>query len=280
MSVIAYENSKGTNIILNSGHYFCSEQTLRSFKWNYTYNVLPSNRGGSVSSFYKGENGISWTIAIFGENTEIQDYVDALANLFEYDVRVRTPGKLWIDNQYINVYVTEGQIMHMAFNKTQVVKSYTILPTNPFWCTEEKVSFTIGSGKSSSEGVKRYNNRYPYKYGTGYSSQTIYNTSEVWDTPAVITIYGAVNNPEIQIAGHRYKVNVQVLANERIIINQIDKTIYKIGSSGTKTNIFHYRDRENDIFQYIPAGAANVVYSGDFGFDVTLMHQRSEPYWT
>lgn len=281
MSRIAYENSNGEVIDLNSGNFLCDEKTLRTFKWDYTFNPLPSDRGASVDSFYRGENTFELSLIAWSESYEhTAQLLNNLSNAIEYDVRMRTAGKLWLDNYYIECYIVGGSVNKYFRNKSACSKRYTVLPVGMYWCYETKTNFPIGSGVQTSQGIKKYNLRYPYKYGIGYSSQTIYNDSEKWETPSIITIYGPITNPSLLIAGNVYAVYTTIGSNERIVIDQKMKKIYKIGPTGTKSNLYPYRDKTHNIFEYIPSGNVDVVYSGDFGFDITLIHQRSEPIWT
>lgn len=277
---IAYENSRGEVVELNTGHFRCSEQVLKSFTWGYTFNTLPANRGGAVEAFYRDKRTLTFKVLCYGDTKEqTAELLNHFANVIEYDVRVNEAGRLWLGEQYLKCYFVAGQVTKSSNNRCICVKDFTILPTAAFWCTERTTSFTIGSGMQSSAGIKKYNNRYPYKYGAGYAAQTLYNDSESWETPAVITFYGPATNPSIRIAGNIYAFTAVIATNERVIIDQQAKRLYKVSATGVVTNMYPYRDKEHDIFKLIPAGSVDVVYSGDFGFDITLIHQRSEPYW-
>ena len=64
-----------------------------------------------------------------------------------------------------------------------------------------------------------------------------------------------------------------------VIVMETIKKIYKIGTTGGRSNLFNVRDRTNDIFKPAPVGMVPVLYNGDYSFDITLIHQRSEPLW-
>src|SRR5699024_10797764 len=136
-----------------------------------------------------------------------------------------------------------------------------------------------GGATSASPDAKRYNGRYPCKYGTGYSQTTLDNTVGSWETPMIITIYGEAVNPSLSIGGNQYTLNTTLAANERAMIDQHHKKIYKIGTTGIETNIFNTRDKSTDIFKFAPVGMVSVLYNGDYSLDITLIHQRSEPLW-
>ena len=108
---------------------------------------------------------------------------------------------------------------------------------------------------------------------------TLDNTVGSWETPMILTIYGPAVNPTLSIGGNTYKLNTTLAANERAIIDQLHKKIYKIGTTGGRSNLFNVRDKTNDIFRPAPVGMVPVLYNGDYSFDITLVHQRSEPLW-
>ena len=81
-------------------------------------------------------------------------------------------------------------------------------------------------------------------------------------------------------SGSIYALNVSIAKNERIVVDQLHKKIYKVGTTGIKTNLYNERDKTHDIFKPAPVGMVPVLYSGSYAFDVTLVHQRSEPLWT
>jgi hypothetical protein len=278
--MIKYQNSKGEAIRLDAEGFYADEGTLRSFVWEYNYTPFPDGSGGAVSRFTRNEMTRTFTVSAHAYSSEqLMALLNRLHNITEYDIRERTPGKLWIDNQYIVCYLISSEITSKSRRVHFVTKELNILPTIPFWCMEETKNFLIGGNSTVSSDAKRYNGRYPTRYGTGYSQAMLDNTVGNWQTPMIITIYGAAVDPSINIGSHLYTLNTTLQANERAVIDQLNKKIYKIGTTGLKTNLFNSRDKTTYIFQYAPVGMVPVFYNGDYSFDITLVHQRSEPLW-
>lgn len=124
---------------------------------------------------------------------------------------------------------------------------------------------------------------YPYEYDLEYGVQTGGRniTNDTFTGNAFrILIYGAVINPTITIGGHAYTVNGAVGEGETLTIDSMTKTITLTTANGTKINYFDKRDRQNYIFQPIQPGQNAVTWSGDFGFELTVIEERSEPKWT
>lgn len=277
--MIQYENSTGETIRLDRGGFYANEGSLRAFSWDYTYSGYPDGSGGSVSLFSRHEKTKEFTVSAHAPTrSEIDALLNRLHNITEHDIRNYEPGKLWLNSQYISCYVVASDIETKSKHMIFVTKKLTVLPVIPFWCIEDTAHFKAG-GVETAEDAKRYNGRYPYKYGTGYGQTTLYNTVSSWETPMNITIYGPAVNPSIIIGGNTYALNATIASYERAVIDQIHKKIYKIGSTGEKTNIFNLRDKSSDIFKYAPAGEVPVLYNGEFSMDITLIHQRSEPLW-
>lgn len=278
--MIQYENSAGEKIRLDRGGFFCDEGTLRSFVWDYNYSGYPDGSGGSVSQFSRHQKTKSFNVSAHGfEQSEVETLLNKLHNITEYDTRYRSPGRLWLNSQYVSGYIVGSEIVKKSKHMVFVTKKLTFLPVIPYWCMEETKNFIAGGAESSSPYGKRYDGRYPYKYGTGYSQTMLDNTVGSWETPMILTIYGPAVNPSLSIGGHSYTLHTTIAANERAVIDQLHKKIYKIGTTGGRSNLFNTRDKTTDIFQFAPVGMVPVLYNGDYSFDITLVHQRSEPLW-
>lgn len=126
---------------------------------------------------------------------------------------------------------------------------------------------------------KKYNYNYGYRYGTGMSAGNIINEHYA-AAPAVIKIYGPASNPNIIIGGNTYNVNVILTATDYLVIDQVTHEIYKVAENGTRTNAFNNRNKAYDIFKPIATGENQVVYSGEYSIEITMVQQRSELLWT
>ena len=275
---VKYENSMGAVLDLNDGNYFVNANDLRNFEWEYDITGRPSGLGGRVRRFSRQYAEKTLSIAVRGTGgVSYQSRLNALHALTEPDILTTKPGRLWLDGQYLICFLSvTSELTAYSEKKGFAAKELTIVAVEPFWHTEQIYSFSPSTG--SVTGGKKYNLHYPYRFGTGYSNQTLYN-SHYAATPMKIAIYGPVTNPEITIGGHLYAVTSVILTGERMEVDQIARTITKIDASGGKYDMFDSRNKVHDIFQYAPAGPSSVLFTG-IKFDVTLIQQRSEPRWT
>jgi len=197
----------------------------------------------------------------------------------EIDIATEKPGRLMIGDQYMICYMAvDSSVVAFRHRADFMVKELKVIAEIPFWFSEELINF-FASTPEISEFGKRYDGRYAYQYSTGYANSTLFNSHYV-ATPIILTIYGPCTDPAIYINNILYGVRSSAAANERIIIDQIQRRIYKIMADGTELNLFDYRYKEYDQFGPIPAGSYPVVFSGNYAFSVTLLKQRSEPEWT
>ena len=75
-------------------------------------------------------------------------------------------------------------------------------------------------------------------------------------------------------------MDARLYIGEYMVIDSRSKKVYKVKNNGEKVNLFHARGRDFYIFEKIPSGIMAVSWSGEFGFDITLLSERSEPVWT
>ena len=138
---------------------------------------------------------------------------------------------------------------------------------------------TVANTSGSAVGGFDYPYEYNLEYGVQIGGRSIANSSYTGNAFRIV-IYGAVINPTIIIGGHPYTVNGAVGEGETLTIDSMTKTITLTTASGSKINYFDKRDRQNYIFQPIQPGQNAVAWSGDFGFELTVIEERSEPKWT
>ena len=274
---IEYVNSSGASIVLNSGHYLVSGHDLRDFAWERKVTNRPSGFGGRVS-FTRPVQEKTISIGIRGRELFAQNAA-ALMALTETDILNNTPGRLYLGDQYLICYLAVASKINRYAEKSHwVSKDLTVLVVEPFWRTEKTYRFLSGAVEDV-ENAKRYDLRYDYRYIASASSGSIINDHYA-PSQMIITVYGAAENPSITVGGNIYSVQASVSTTQRIVIDQLQRKIESVSAAGDKTNLFDYRDKENDIFTPVPSGVQTVIYDGTFDFDITLIQQRSEPKWT
>lgn len=275
--MIKYVNAQGAELVLNRGNYLVSAHDLRNYAWEPSITNRPSGLGGRVT-FAKPVQTKKLTIGIRG-GSSFADNAKALMALTEPDILNNTPGRLYLGTTYLICYLAvASDIGYYSRRGNWVSKELTILVPEPFWRSETTYRFLMGAAEAG-EASKRYTHREPYRYIASTSSSLISNAHYA-PSAMIITIYDAAVNPSITIGGNIYQVNATIGNTQRMVIDQLSRTIVAISPSGAVTNLFDYRNKENDIFAPIQPGTHNIIFDGTFNFDVVIVEQRSEPIWT
>ncbi|RDU22213.1 hypothetical protein [Anaerosacchariphilus polymeriproducens] len=123
---------------------------------------------------------------------------------------------------------------------------------------------------------------YPHGYPRGYAANEvdeIINNETLAASNFKMILYGPCSDPTILIAGHTYKVFATLERGEYIIIDSRNKTVYQYFEDSTSLSLFNQRYKEESLFDKIPAGNLTISWNREFGFDLILFDERSEPKW-
>ena len=274
-----YVNHLGAVLNLNDGVYFLNANDLRDFSWDYETVGKPSGMGGKIKRFSRTVTEKTVRIAIRGTVTQFRDRMNTLHALTEPDILSGRPGRLYLNDQYLICYLSVSSGLSVYSERGHFAeKEMTVVAVEPFWHTEVRRRFSSADA-GSIVGGKKYNLRLPYRFGAGYSNQTLYN-SHYAPTPMKVIIYGPCTDPDVTIGGNLYSVAEVLDSGERLEIDQLSRTILKINDDGTIENLFDSRDKDHDIFMPAPAGNVSVGFTGTINFEIILIQQRSEPLWT
>lgn len=202
-----------------------------------------------------------------------------LLEICEKDVLAMQHGQIIIGNYYFKCYVTKSTKGNYMSTKRYMEITLTLTSDYPYWVKENLKSFGVAETDGSSDGDLDYPYDYAFDYLSDIASMELNNTDFVASNFKLI-IYGACVNPAITIAGHTYQVNCTVGESEYLTIDSTTKKVYLTANDGTIINQFNNRDKTSYIFEKIPVGTSAVTWVGDYGFDIILMEERSEPKWT
>ncbi len=264
-----YINSKGEKLNLYEWPYMLMEGGLFDYKWNYT------KSNNKISNFSKEAGSCSIKIAVKGSNdSEYINAVNRLHEIVDYDVVTETPGRLYVDNQYIRCYITESKKQDLNKVRRLMINTLKVSIMDTRWITERSFEFI----KLTSKLGKKYPYRYNYRYSAG--SNTALINEHFVDSDFKLTIHGPCANPEIQISDHVYSLTTTLNAGETVTIDSSTGTIVKTDKYGNKTNSFHSCSKNRSVFKKIPPGLNIVEWQGEFAFNITLLMERSEPLWT
>lgn len=271
--IVKYVNHLGEEVNLNRDPY----KMLISDLLDYEHDTVEDS--GKIRGFGYSvkKRNVGVDVHCTNSRTARQNQND-LTQFFEQDILAASPGKLYVNDQYMKCFVVSCEKSNW---ETPVIVSceYSIKTDFPFWIEETPYSFGISEDYSGNN--KRYGYRYAYRYANGLTGCYIIN-DHYNQADFRMVIYGPVVNPLVIIDGHRYLVNILLEAGEYLEIDSAAGTVLKVMNSGQIVNAFHNRDKGDkggSIFQPILPGRRTVEWSGEFAWDIILYAKRSEPLW-
>lgn len=130
-----------------------------------------------------------------------------------------------------------------------------------------------------------YPHDYPYDYSEISNNKNV-NTGRLVPCKPRIIFYGPATNPEITLAGNKYKVTASIASGGRIEVDGREMTVEQITQGGTVTDKFSDALRGSGqgggeyIFEPIPPGDHAVTWDGTFGVDIGWYEEVGEPPWS
>lgn len=268
---LKYRNHINEVIDFGVDGVFVDTNALRDYEWKVT------SKGNRISAFNYAVQTRKLPVIIMCSTEEEGIAVrNKLFETFEKDVLALQHGRIIIGDYYFKCYVTKSTKSDYMRSNRYISLTLTLSSDFPYWVKESTKSFAVS--EDVAEGVD-YPLDFDFDY-FAYTARTELNNTNFVASNFKLIIYGACSNPSIHIAGHTYQVNCTVEADEYLTIDSTAKKIYVTKNDGTIVNQFNNRYRQSYIFEKIPAGMNSVAWDGDFGFDVILMEERSEPRWT
>lgn len=202
-----------------------------------------------------------------------------LMEICEKDVLAMQHGKIIIGDYYFKCFVTKSQKKKYLISSRMMEVTLTLTSDFPYWVKETTNIFRELGAETGGGGQ---NLDYPFDYAFDYfpdvGSKTLIN-QHFTDSNFRMVVYGPCSNPAVYVAGHLYRVSCDVAAGEYLTIDSVTKKIFLTANDGTITNKFNLRNKESYIFEKIQSGSSAVTWSGDFGVDIVLLEERSEPKW-
>ena len=249
--------------------------TANYHKWNWGAEGTTLQFGMRVAHFTRAAAAYETTLMFYGSPRVIKDTLNNLHEDFERDVRMMTPGRVYWGSYYINCYISDS-MTEPSENNVNPRNTVKIFCPHPFWIREAKMSFVTQEAPIGQTFLD-YDYDYDYDYFFGTQGLATWDTGSPFASDFKMTIFGAASNPRVTINGYPYQVNDTIAAGDYIVIDSRANTVTKYLSGGSQVNIFDLRDKTHSVFEPIPGGNLTLIWSGTFGFDLTLYQERSEP---
>ena len=272
---LIYKNHVNEVFEFGKDGIFVDTNELHDYEWNVT------KKGNRIASMNRDVSKRKLPVIIICDTEEKGIAArNKLLEVVEKDVLAMQHGKIIIGDYYFRCFVTKSQKKDYLLSKRLMKLTLTLTTDFPFWVKESTVSFGGALAAVGGEGKNLdFNYDHPFDYTASVNIKEVNNTGFVAADFRMI-VYGACTDPAIYINGHEYEVNCKVEEGAYLTIDSAAKKIYLTANDGTVTNVFNLRNKDSYIFEKIMPGTNAVAWNGGFGFDITLLEERSEPKWT
>lgn len=276
MIEIEYISSSGKSYDLIGEKMRATSGNFHKYAW--TKNVKKVNGKERLIKFTKESTNYQLTLTLRGDLDKRKEMLNDLIDNFEQDIINRTPGTICFGEYYTRCFIISSESKISEIRNCWSDCVVEIYCANPFWVKEKFLSYPIFNGNGSDIFLN-----FPFNFPFNFTSQqkgiSTLENDHYADSNFKMTVYGPVVNPIINIGGYPYEVNTTIEANEYLTIDSVDGTVIRTLTDGTIVNEYNNRSFENSVFRLIPPGNHNVLWSGDFGWDILLYQERSEPKW-
>lgn len=247
-------------------------------KYAWTKNVKKANGKERLIKFTKESMNYKLTLTLRGYLDKRKEMLNDLIDSFEQDIINRTPGTIYFGEYYIKCFIVSSDSKTSSIRSNWSDCSVEVYCPDSSWIREVCFSYTKFT-EGSESNLLEFPYEYPYEYTGLQKGMGKLENDHYANANFKMIIYGPVVNPIINIGDYPYEVNTTVEENEYLTIDSTKNTVERTLADGTIINEYNKRSFENSVFRPIPPGNNSVLWSGDFGWDITLYQKRSEPKW-
>lgn len=268
-----YQNHQNEEMRLGEQGVFVNENSLRDFEWAV---VSDNSRISNLQKRIISKN-IPLVIVCDTEEEGLKKK-NQVFEVMEKDALVVRYGKVFLGEYYLKCYCTGSKKTGYLQSRRELHTTLTVTTDQPYWIRESTTIFRDTKDSQVGKNDLDYRRDYPSDYTSEFRNKTLVNDNFVESNFRII-IYGPIINPTIYIAGHEYRVNIEISDYEYLTVDSIERKIELTRYDGTIINAYGDRNKSSYIFQKIPVGNCMVTWNHLFGFDVVLYEERSEPKW-
>lgn len=271
MIPVTYISSSGNTYELHSKDgVLHKRKPYRAWTWKVRGTEL--EHGTRVSGFTRAAEQYKAELLFFGSVEQQTELVNDLHDDFEGDLRRKQPGKIIVEEQYIDCYIISVDARHKNGVTTDSIQIYA---PYPYWVQEQKV--VLDASSVTANGFLDYPYDYPYDYTAPAMGRKIVKSDFPFDSEFRMVIYGLAVNPRVTINGYSYVLYATIPQGAYVIVDSRQKSVMMYNANGTRTDLFNFRNKTESIFQKIPAGDLDIAWDSSYGVDITVFRERSEP---
>ena len=198
------------------------------------------------------------------------------------DVDAMKPGRLYVGDWYLVCYITSSSVS--GWWHADGVSSYEVEVTVVDAQWRRDVQYVLTERYDGGAGLDL---PYDFPYDFGYSTFA-FTVNNIGFRPAdaVIRMYGPADSCRVVVAGNAYSVGVSLEVGEYVTIDTYEHTVKVTRLTGDVENAFphvegdYFEGSGSYIFERIPTGLNDVIWSGTSDLDLTVVLMRDEPDYT
>ena len=184
-----------------------------------------------------------------------------------------TSGVAWVDTLSQAVITgtrSRTDIRHLPLTVTVV---------DPLW--RKDVSYVLTERYDGGAGLD-FPHDFPHDFGYSNVITSVNNTG-FRPADALIRVYGPVDRCTVTVAGNEYIVSESLEEGEYVTVDTYARTVEATRLTGEVENAFqsvggdYFEGSGSYIFERVPVGLSEVVWSGTSDLDITLVLTRDEP---
>lgn len=285
MPKIYFKSSNGTIFDLRD-FTGCKLKDADFHKYSWGRATTKKQYGEVLDRFTKDAQLYSAKIIFKGTPDQRRQQVEQFHFETERDIANQSVGRIYWNNDYIECYVIDSDTYPSDDNPLWTENEVTFYCPYPFWIEEKVIEITPSEESiiSTDKGYRENDNwgyPYPYSYGTSPNVSHFY-VDHYAPSDFKLIAYGPFYEMYVNISGNVYNVNYPIRANQYLTIDSrqstpADRRCFVTSESGIKTNVFDYRNPDYPLFKKIPAGSNLINFVRDYGLQLTLYMERSEP---
>lgn len=271
--IIKYVTSDGRKVNLNKEPYKMLVSDLIDYEWEVF------TQANKITGFGYGVKRKKLNIDVHRWlNVGARENMNILTDVFESDLHKGSPGRIYINNQYMNCFiVSSGKKSWESDNIVQC--EYELVTDTPFWITEHHIQLLPSYKREAVGDGLGFPFDFPYDFTRKNSGIETDRIDHYKNSDFKMIFYGPCIDPLLKVNEHPYQIFTTLKEEEYLEIDSRTNSIYKYSKDGKPENIYNSRSFENSVFEKIPSGGINLIWDGEFGIDITVYIERSEPKW-
>lgn len=278
---ITYVNNAGASMQFGgmdaSLHYF--QHDLRSNVWEFKTSIA-KNR---ISSFTRSIKEKKFPVGIMAKTAdEAISKSNFLAQLGEYDIATKRPGRLYVGDWYLSCWIVGVSFTNYWLSDNIAEAQLKLVCEACEWIHENTRQF---SPQKAENLVLENGHDFPFDFNYDLAATQVLSDLDVagvFDSSFLWRVYGPAINPYIRIGNNTYQVNVTVQEGQILEVDTMRKTVELIDSHGTRTSVFAERQRGYQgsgtyLFEALKPGKLRLSYDNTFMFDIVVYELQSLP---